>query len=220
MYLDMRARPVLVQRELANYVSPRALAPDLRAALRGLGYALIPAVSMGRFDDTSWKPALRIVDERHYDRIPDLASDPNTPIVLVTGSRALSIEDERIAGRIGRPVQLDSLYPILQRTLERTPRAAPRVPTRLSARGLREDHRWVGSVTSLSTQGCYFESAERPPVGSRMNIEFALPRNGIVAARAICVRVHADGTGLAFTDASPDARREIGSFVSQRLATL
>jgi len=220
MYGDMHERPVLVQREIANYVSPRVLAPELRAALRGLGYALVPACSMGRFDDTHWRPALRIVDERQYEKIPDLASDPNTPIVLVTGSRALSIEDERIAGRIGRPVELESLYPILQRTLERTPRSAPRVPTRLSARGLREDHRWVGSVTSLSINGCYFESREKPPVGSGMNIEFGLPRNGMVTARAVCVRVHSDGLGLAFTDASEEARREIGSFVSQRLATL
>ncbi len=205
---------------IANYVSPRVLAADLRAALRGLGYALIPACAMGRFDDTSWRPALRIVDERQYDRIPDPSRDPNTPIVLVTGSRALCIQDERIAGRISRPIQLDCLYPILQRTLEPTPRGAPRAPTRLSARGLRGDHRWVGSVTSLSINGCYLESPEKAPVGSHLSVEFALPRNGIVVARAICVSVHADGIGLEFSDISEDTRREIGSFVSLRLATL
>jgi hypothetical protein len=205
---------------IASYVEPRTFASGTRVALRGLGYSLVPAFSMGRFDDASWRPTLRLVDERHYDRIPGIEQDPRTPVVLVTGARPRRIDDPRVAGSVRRPLDLESLYPVLQHVLERTPRAAPRVTTRLSARAMREDRRWVGSLTSLSTGGCFFRSSRETPLGARLCVQFALPRGGIVTARAVCIHVGDDGIGLAFTDTSPDARRDIGGFVSTRLATV
>jgi hypothetical protein len=160
------------------------------------------------------------VDERHTGRVPTAEQDPDTPIVLVTGARPRASEDPRVVGRVGRPVELDALYPILQRALERTPRHAPRVATRLSARAMRDDRRWVGSLTSLSVGGCYFRSTQPVARGDQMCVQFGLPRNGIVTTRAVCIHVGADGVGLAFTDASPEARREIGGFVAERLATV
>lgn len=216
----MRTRIAPDRTAIASYVGPRAFGPNVRAALAGLGYEIVPAFSMGRFDDASWRPALRLVDERQYERIPSPQNDPDTPIVLLTGLRPLAIEDDRIAGRVPRPVELSSLYPILQRRLERTPRSAPRVPTQLSARGMRDDHRWVGHVVSLSVGGCFMKSQEILPIGARLSVQFALPHNGIVSTRAECVHATDDGVGLAFTD-SPDATiQEIAGFVSTRLATL
>jgi len=215
----MHVQGTLERSVIASYVGPRSFAPGVRAALKGLGYPVVAAFSMGRFDDARWRPAVRLVDERHADRIPGIDQDPRTPIVLVTGSRPRSFEDPRIVGRTRRPIELDALYPLLQRAVERTPRAAPRVPISLSARAMREDRRWVGNVTSLSAGGCYFRSRQPTPVGTRMSVQFAIPRNGIVTTRAVCVHVGDDGIGLAFTDASPEARQGIGAFVADRLAT-
>jgi hypothetical protein len=216
----MRTQGRSERSSIASYVEPRTFASGTRAALQGLGYSLVPAFSMGRFDDASWRPTLRLVDERHYDRIPGIEQDPDTPVVLVTGARPRRIEDPRVAGSVRRPLDLESLYPVLQRALERTPRAAPRVSTRLSARAMREDRRWVGSLTSLSTGGCFFRSRRPTPLGARLCVQFALPRGGIVTARAVCIHVGDEGIGLAFTDTSPEARRDIGGFVNNRLATV
>lgn len=214
MHTDLRSG----RKTIASYVGPRAFAPGTRPALEGLGYALAPANASCRAEDARSRPLARLVDERHVDRIPSVDDDPDTPVVLVTGSRGHRIDDDRIVARIRRPIDVQSLYPVLQRVLERTPRATPRVDTQLAARGMRGDHRWVGNVTSLSVGGCYFRSRERPPVGATISVQLALPRGGIVTARAVCARVRDDGAGLAFTESSEEARREIDAFVSQRLA--
>lgn len=206
--------------EIACYVGPRAFAPGARTALEGLGYAVVPALSRGRFGDASWSPTVRLVDERHYDRVPSHADDPETPLVLVTSGREPAVEDARIAGHTARPIELDDLYSILQRALEQTPRATPRVPTHIAARGIREDRRWIGTITSLSMGGCFLRTRERPPVGAHLSVQFAIPNGNIVVARAICVHSGGDGIGLAFTRSSEDALRDIGHYVSERLAIL
>lgn len=203
---------------IASFVNPRTFAPGARSALRGLGYEVVTSAPSGRVDATSPRPVLMLVDERRFEHTPGEASEADTPIVLVGGARGRRIDDARIVGCTARPIEVDALYPILQRMLERTPRATPRVATRLTARGMREDRRWEGRVTSLSAGGCYFLSDERPPIGAALSLQVALPRQGVVTARAVCTRVCKDGAGLAFTASSEEARREIDAFVSARLA--
>jgi len=205
---------------IASYVGPRAFAPQTRAALEGLGYSVVPAFSMGRFDDASWQPALRIVDERQYQMVPSFEDDPSTPLILLTGTRRVEVDDERVAGRAPRPARLSDLYPIIQSALEPTPRQSPRVPTQLSARGIRRDHRWVGHVVSLSEGGCLLRSSEPLDAGATMNLQFALPRSGILTTRATCVHGGDDVSGLVFRDPPPEVRDRIAGFVTQRLATL
>lgn len=204
---------------IASYVGPRAFARQTDASLAGLGYFVVPAFAMGRFDDISWLPSLRLVDERHYERIPSFESDPKTPVILLTGARPKEIEDPRIVGRVPRPAELAELYPLIQRALEPTPRSAARVETRLSARCIRADRRHVGSVTSLSERGCLFRSHRPIDSGSGMNLQLALPGSGIISMRAVCVRRHDGAAGLVFANPSLNARRSIGGFVNGLLAT-
>jgi len=208
------------RRTIASYVGPRSLAPQTRAALRGLGYELVPAFTMGRFDDASWHPALRLVDERQIERIPSRDVDPDTPVILLSGVRHAETDDPRVLGQIQRPAELADLYPLIQRALERTPRQAPRAPTLLSGRCIRSDRRWVGSVLSLSEGGCLFKTSQPIDAGEAMNLQFALPQNGILSARAVCVYRREGAMGLAFSDTPAEIRRRISSFVTRRLATL
>lgn len=201
-------------------MGPRAFAPRARAALEGLGYRVVSAFAMGRFDDLSWRPTLRLVDERQYSKIPSEAQDPNTPVILMTGIRPLTIKDGRIVGGVSRPAELRDLYPLIQRAMEPTPRSVPRVRTQLAARCIRSDQRFAGNVVSLSEGGCLFRSRQTIERGAQMNLQFALPSGGgIVSARAECVHEGADGAGLRFTTAPSEVRRHIAQFVSQRLAT-
>jgi hypothetical protein len=187
--------------------------------LEGLGYRVVPAISHGRFQDLSWRPGLRLVDERHHELIPSERLDPITPLILVTGPRPLAIQDSRITGRVSAPLQLDQLYPLVQRAMETTPRSLPRAATKLAARCTRRDQRSVGQVVSLSEGGCLFRSAEPIQPGTQMNLQFALPRWGLVATRAECVHSGRAGAGLRFTAAAPEARHHIADFVAQRLAS-
>jgi len=60
----------------------------------------------------------------------------------------------------------------------------------------------------------------KPPVGSRMNIEFGLHRNGPVSARAFWESIQADGAGLAFSGGAVEGRRGSGSGGWERVGTV
>ena len=117
------SKPISWRRVIASYVPPRSLTRRTRAALSGLGYRIVPAATRGRFDDDSWEPDIRIIDERHLDRVPAEPYLPRIPIVVLTGSRPLSCHDPRVVGSLPRPARLERLYPILQSALEDQPRS-------------------------------------------------------------------------------------------------
>ena len=96
---------------IANHAGARSFAPRVRVALRGLGYRL---VTPDRDADFPAKPALRIADERQLAKLPDRRTDPQTPIILLTGMRPCSHDDPRVMGGIRRPAELIALYQLLQ----------------------------------------------------------------------------------------------------------
>ena len=205
---------------IASYVDPQAFGRLTRAALRGLGYDVVQAHFVGRFDDASWKPSLRLVADRHIDRLPSRETDPDTPIIVVAGREPRPKDDPRIVGQLLRPVRLSLLYPMIQEALEPTPRGAPRVMTELVARIAHAGERFVTQLDSLSIQGCHVRDGERVSPGTRLNIEFALPGKAPVLARAACVSRTGEGAGLVF-DSTPDTVRDsIDAFVTQRLAAM
>ena len=208
------------QRRIASYVPPQAYAPRVRAALEGLGYEIIPVATRGRFEDDSWEPDLRIVDERHISRIPAEDYLPRTPVVLLaSGDRAAS-RDRRVVGIVTRPATLTDLYPILQRTLEETPRIAARAPTELPGRCTHSDRRWMGAVISLSEKGCLFRTSETLEKDQRLNLLFPLPLGQMVTARARVIDQRGQSVGMVFDYMAPPIREAVAQFVEGRLATL
>ena len=190
------------------------------AALEGLGYEVVSAITQGRLSDAHWSPSIRLVDEAHYAKLPTIAKDPTTPIILIVGPRPRDIADNRIVGRARRPGRLADLYPILQESLETIPRRTARVATQLSARCIRNDHRWVGNIVSLSEGGCLFRSDAPCNEGETLNLQLALPHTGIVTSRAECRHRHEGELGLTFRGATREIRGAIDHFVTSRLAGL
>lgn len=208
------------QRRIASYVPPQAYAPRVRAALEGLGYEIIPVATRGRFEDDSWEPHLRIVDERHISRIPVEDYLPRTPVLLLAGGDRVASRDRRVVGIVTRPATLTDLYPILQRALEETPRIAARALTELPGRCTYSDRRWMGAVVSLSEKGCLFRTSEKLQKDQRLNLLFPLPLGQMVTARARVIDQRGQSVGMVFDYMAPPIREAVARYVEGRLATL
>jgi len=218
---NVRQTTTQLQRRIASYVPPQAYAPRVRAALEGLGYQIIPVATRGHFEDDSWEPDLRIVDERHIDRIPAEDYLPRTPVVLLTGeARETAWRDRRVVGSVIRPAMLKDLYPILQRALEDTPRVAARVPAELPGRCTQSDRRWMGAVVSLSENGCLFRTGESVATDQQLNLLFPLPMGQMITARVRAVGQQGQSVGMVFDNIAPRARESVARYVEERLATL
>lgn len=204
---------------IASYAAPQAYAPRTRAALAGLGYRLIPASTRGRFDDDSWHPALRIVDDRHLDKLPEENYLPRTPVIVLRGLRPRPWRDARVVGEAARPAGLAELYPLIQRALEDHPRRAPRTATQIPARCTRSDRRLMGAIVSLSVEGCLFQTHAEMWQGQEFNLLFPLPRGRMISTRARVEHRYGHGVGMSFLDPAEPAREAIASFVTERLAT-
>ncbi|MGH0034572.1 MAG: PilZ domain-containing protein [Myxococcota bacterium] len=194
--------------------------PRARNELRALGYDLVSGSTSSWDSNDAEHTALRVVDERYLDRVPTVEEDRRTPLALLTGARPLDIEDPRIVGRVRRPADTLSLYPLFQQALEEHPRKVPRVPTQLPARCIREDRRWPGAVLSLSEGGCLLRTSESLETGLRFNLQFAIPGGQLVTARARCVYSSDESAGLSFCQPSDVDLRMIRGYVSERLAYL
>jgi hypothetical protein len=207
------------RRLIASYVPPRAYASRTRAALEGLGYRIIPVATRGRFMDDSWEPSLRIVDERHIDRVPPEDYLPRTPMVLLTGDTPRRYSDCRVVGTVPRPAKLEYLYPLLQSALENTPRHAPRATTVLPGRCTYDDRRSVGAVVSLSEGGCLFRTSDALAADQSITLLFPLPLGTMISTRAHVIAQRGECVALAFDDVEPPAREAVAQYVEQRLAT-
>jgi hypothetical protein len=207
------------RRILASHVPSRALAPRTRAALEGLGYRVVAAVTRGPWTDASWHPDARLVDERHLGRLAAPEADP-VPIVLLRGGLPLPCPDPRVVGGVPVPAEIGALYPLLQTALEATPRRSPRAPARLLARCSQDDRRWSGEVVALSETGCLLRSDAGPGARAELNVHFPLPLGRQVSTRAEVVARFRGAFGLCFRGPEPDARRAIADYVERRLAGL
>jgi hypothetical protein len=202
------------RRTLAAYVPSQALAPGTRAALATLGYGVVPATSMGRFEDPDRAADLRVADIRLLGRLPD----DDVPVILLGSGREPTPRDPRVVGCVPRPAEVATLYPLLQSALERRPRSAARAPARIQARCTVADRRWSGEVVRLSQTGCLVLGASDLRPGVELNLSFPLPAGRMVSTRAR-ISIHTpEGTGIVFSDLSEPSFRAIGDYVQRKLA--
>jgi hypothetical protein len=200
------------QHILVSHAPPEAYAPMTRAILAKLGYAiLLPDEFETIVGDAPVRPMLRIVDERQLGEVPD--DSDSLPIIVLTGRHGVTGADSRIVGAIRRPAGMHELFRLIQQVTETTPRAAPRVPTHLSARCRSDGREWPATVLCLSANGCLIRSPEPMLLGSRIDLEFALPESGEIALEAEMAYQLLPDVGLIFHALPTTQRQAIERYV-------
>ena len=206
-----------VTHRIASHLGPGAMTPGSEQTLGHLGYRLEEPAYKNSRSHPKAGPGLHLVDDRHLDSIPTPEADPDTPIILLTGARPKTNTDPRIAGQLMRPVAAHDLYRLLEHALEREPRQAPRVRTRLSARYLRRDGSRQGQIESLSTSGCRLKTTSPLEEGRTETLQIAIPNHGLIQARARCVWTRANQAGFEFLTLEPKSQRAVADYVDHQL---
>jgi len=200
-------------RFLLSHAPPEAYAPMTRAILAKLGYAILLPEEFERVaGEADVRPVLRIVDERQLAEVPE-ETDP-LPIIVLAGRHGVTGADGRIVGAIRRPAGMHELFRLIQQVTEETPRTTPRVATHISGRCRKDGREWSVTLLSLSENGCLVRSPEPVLLGSRMDIEFALPHEGGLRIEVETAYQLLPDVGLIFHGIPTRQRQAIGRFVT------
>jgi hypothetical protein len=200
-------------RFLLSHAPPEAYAPMTRAILAKLGYAILLPEEFERVaGESEVRPVLRIVDERQLAEVPD-EQDP-LPILVLAGRHGVTGADGRIVGAIKRPAGMHELFRLIQQVTEETPRTTPRVATHLAARCRKDGREWPATVLTLSENGCLIRSPEPVLLGTRVDLEFALPHEGGLSITAETAYQLLPDVGLIFHGIPTRQRQAIGRFVT------
>lgn len=208
----------IMGRRIGFRITNTSLAPRVLDALRALGYTLVDLDSDRVTRSTRDGCGLWLVDQERLASLPAPDEAPDKRILLVASPFAGACEDPRVFASVRRPARLGAVYEMIQSALESTPRSAPRVKTRLSARCIRGEQRSIGAVLSLSEGGCLLRSGESLSRGATLRLQFALPDHGLISTQAECRYARDGDAGLAFDDSASDVRHTIGHFVTAQLA--
>ena len=203
---------------VAIHAPARAFAPGTQTAMLRLGYRLVSAeTAASHTDDDGCRPAIRIVDDRQLESIPLESNGNEIPLILLTGHRGPLARDSRTVGTVRRRARVNELFALLQRALEPWPRTVPRVPAALPARCKRGNHGWAAAIGSISEKGCLLLSTERLDPQRRLDVCFALPREGLMQLPAQPSYVSGKQAGLVFRDTSEHSRSLIAEYVNTQL---
>jgi len=213
MALTQERAPRLV----ATYAGLRSFSPLALKILPKIGYELVPveeyATKAGR------APDVQIAEEQRLCEIFETTAASSIPTIVLTGWRGAppQIDGRILVGAVRAPAGLHELYRVLQEALEETPRAVPRVATRLLARCRRDTMEWDARVLSLSENGCLIKSAVVPPLGAMLTVSFELPDGGKVETQASASYQVMPQLGLVFHAMRPEFRRAIATYVTHEL---
>lgn len=207
------------RRVIVSLARPSAYVPLSRAILGRMGYAIVPLEEWQGFPETAKRePGLCLVEDRMLDQFPTDAPFDRLPVLLLSGRDSRETSDRRVIGAISQPAGLHELYRLLQQVLEPCPRGALRVPTNLQATLRGGARQWVGSMLSLSENGCLLRTPEPVPLGSQLEIAFELPRAGRIETRAEASYQLNPDLGIVFQSTPAASRHAIRSFVEEHLA--
>jgi hypothetical protein len=204
------------RKTIASHVPPGAVEPDALRALRSLGYEIVAVGPPSAKAGQELQSQLRIVDEEGLGQIAEEASAP-VPVILLTREPAPLPADRRVIACLTRPAPFQELYAAIQKALEPTPRRRPRITTALPARCAYGDRTCTGVVISLSEDGCLLRNPEELPWEREVDLQFPLPRAGLISTRARQVRRSGTDLSLEFQDLSPASRLAISQYVMDRL---
>ena len=154
-------------------------------------------------------------------RDPSLAV---TPILIMSGTDSPEIRDRCLRGGctefVVKPRRPEELLAIVVRILSVRERKALRVRVVFNVRGESNRRPVLGKATNLSATGLLLLSDKTLPLGSVIELEFAVPKTDYpvkVKGRVVRVGWNADGTseaGIHFIDLSQTDQQEILDFTS------
>jgi hypothetical protein len=214
----MALTPERPPRLVATYASPRSFAPLALKILPKIGYELVPVEEYASV--ACRPPEVQIAEEQRLCEIFETTAASSIPTIVLTGWRGAppEVDGRIVVGAVRAPAGLHELYRVLQQALEETPRAVPRVPTRLRARCRRDSMEWDARVLSISENGCLIKSSVVPPLGAMLHLTFELPDGGKVETQASASYQVMPQLGLVFHATRPEFRRAIATFVTHELA--
>jgi len=212
----MTLRPT-PRRSIATCARAEAFAPRTLSILTKLGYQITSVEEIEARDDHVHTD-LWIVDERRIGEVPDSEDEVAVPIIVLTGRHGVTGADSRVVGAVQRPAGLHELFRLLQQVFEEHPRSTPRVPVHLRAHCRRQERAWPGAMLSLSENGCLLRTPEPLPLGTQVNLSFALPRSGRIELWAETAYQLLPDMGLVFSALAPGDRDAIQRYVVEALA--
>jgi hypothetical protein len=195
------------KRRIASYALERDFAPFARSLLWKLGYAVLPA-------DEVTDPELRIVRE---DRLGEVTKLPALPLILITDRRQPETGDARVTGTVRRPAGVPPLYRLLQAALEDHPRAVPRVPAALKARGTTEAHLYDLEVRSLSENGCLLAGPKLPSLDTTLDLHVEFPWGEKIDVTATIAYEQGGNVGALFQSMTLATRERLAKLVARLL---
>ncbi|HZP02142.1 MAG TPA: response regulator [Terriglobia bacterium] len=190
------------------------------------------------------REALKCLSEERFDgvfldaRMPhldgfELAShtrtssiNSQTPIVMLTGmddvktmQRAFSVGITFFLGKPFDREKLYGLYKALRGTMLREKRRHARIPVHTLVTCQVGEKHFRTSSLNLGESGMLLESSGGVEVGTKLNLEFALPElQRVFTAQAKVIRKEApDHMAVQFTNLDPETRNILESYVAGRL---
>ncbi len=179
-------------------------------------------------------PAVAIFAEAEVigrDLLKRLGSDPrfkNVPVILSAESPGRELEERvrqgEIAGLIRKPLDIDNVYQVIQKVIEKGSRVNIRITASLPASLHDEFDSTEGHVTVLSQYGMFFRTLNPLPAGKRVVVDlFLWDRVVNLEAQVLYVVSFEEGPflepgmGMKFVRINPEDNDLIRAFIHDQL---
>jgi CheY-like chemotaxis protein len=164
------------------------------------------------------------------DLLARLSSDARfqtVPVVLASESPDHGLEERirrgELAGLIRKPLDIDNVYQVIQKVIEKGSRANIRISAVLPAR-LKDGSETEGHVTVLSQYGMFFRTLDPRPAGSRVALDLTLWDRVISLDAEVLYIVSFEegpfcepGMGMKFVRINPEDNNLIRAFIHDYL---
>jgi PilZ domain len=175
---------------------------DFMPATLSVGVRPMAAIVAATSNDVAW-----LLPRDPHDATPDLLPRPaqisfhHQGHLVVLHGRAERAAQGTVAFHANREGRVDNL--------RASPRLDVELPVEVSSGGVTRPSKTV----NLSAGGTLLAGTSFGPSEAAIEVAITLPRDTVVTARGLVVRVHYAGTGVRFTEIDPDAVEHIDSMV-------
>jgi len=158
------------------------------------------------------------------ERLGSDARFKDVPVVLATGSTDRGLEESvrrgELAGLIRKPLDIDNVYQVIQKVVEKGSRTNIRISAALPAKLQDGSKATEGHVTVLSQYGMFFRTLDHRPAGTRLAVDLSL-WDRVVTVEAVVLYVVSfeegpfcePGMGMKFVRVNPEDNNLIRAFI-------